>query len=116
MGRRPLPNINLHLVKGKSRGDSDFFSFIWSFGRKGRFASGGRWRSSVSVLAHDIFADLKAGKITREKARDELNLKAGKVLENDIDFPDSYIQTGENEPLAYLLRSAASNIVTGVEE
>ena len=68
------------------------------------------------VLAHDIFTDLKAGKITREKARDELNRKAGKVLENDIDFPDSYIQMGENEPLAYLLRSAASNIVTGVEE
>ena len=68
------------------------------------------------VLAHDIFADLKVGKITREKARDELNRKAAKVLENDIDFPDSYIQTGENEPLAYLLRSAASNIVTGVEE
>ncbi len=68
------------------------------------------------VLAHDIFADLKAGKITRAKARDELNRKAAKVLRDDIEYPDSYMQTGENEPLAYLLRSAASNLVTGVEE
>ena len=34
MVRRPLPNNNLHLVKGKSRGESDFFYFFFALEAK----------------------------------------------------------------------------------
>ena len=56
MMRRPLPNNNLHLVTGKSSRFSPIFVFFAGMGgRKGRYASEGRWRSLVGVLTHAQF-------------------------------------------------------------
>lgn len=71
-------------------------------------------RIDAWVLTHDIFADLKAGKITREKAADDLRRMARMAEQNDVSLFNAfgmYSQVGEGMPLAYLLNSAASNIV-----
>jgi len=73
------------------------------------------------VLTHEIFADLKAGKITREKAVDDLLLLAKRADDDDISLFDadslfSYTQAGESAPLAYLLHSAVSNLVNDVQK
>jgi hypothetical protein len=73
-------------------------------------------RIDAWVLTHDIFADLKAGKITRERAAEDLRRLAKMAAEEDLalfNSFDTYSQAGDNAPLAYLLYSAASNIVTG---
>ena len=73
-------------------------------------------RIDAWVLTHDIFADLKTGKITREKASDDLHRLAKMAADDDLSLfssLDLYNQLGEGMPLAYLLNSAASNIVNG---
>ena len=73
-------------------------------------------RIDAWVLTHNIFADLKAGKITKEKAIDSLRRLAKKAKDDDSLFDSdelsSYVQVGENAPLAFLLHSAISNLVT----
>ena len=77
-------------------------------------------RIDAWVLTHKIFADLKSGKIARNKAIEELRLLAKKAKDNDLTMFDTsnpfYMQVGESAPLAYLLDSAVSNLVTGAEE
>ncbi len=78
-------------------------------------------RIDAWVLTHDTFADLKSGKITKEKAIDNLRRLAKMAKDDNMSIFDSeslssYTQAGDNAPLAYLLYSAASNLVTGVEE
>ena len=78
------------------------------------------------VLTHDIFADLKSGKITREKAIGGLRQLAKRVKEGDVGLFDaagsdiassySYTQTGEDMVLELLLNSAVSNLLVGVEK
>ena len=78
------------------------------------------------VLTHDIFADLKSGKITREKAIEMLRQLAKRVSEgdtslfdavgSDVDSSYSYMQTGDDAILEYLLNAAVSNLLTGVEK
>jgi hypothetical protein len=78
-------------------------------------------RIDAWVLTHDLFADLKAGKITREKAVDEL-LRIEEVAKNDelaLFAPVSvgygiYSQLGETAPLVYLIQSAISNLTSSV--
>lgn len=73
-------------------------------------------RIDAWVLTHDIFADLKTGKITREKASDDMHRLAKMAADDDLSLfssLDLYNQVGEGMPLAYLLNSAASNIVNG---
>jgi serine/threonine protein kinase len=77
-------------------------------------------RIDAWVLTHDIFADLKSGKIARDKAIDELRQLAKRADDDDLSLFDinnsAYTQVGESAPLAYLLHSAASNLVNGVQE
>ena len=74
-------------------------------------------RIDAWVLTHDLFADLKDGKITREKAVSELRRMVRlaktdefKLFESDMTRCDSYTQVGETTPLVYLLKSAISNL------
>ena len=74
-------------------------------------------RIDAWVLTHDLFADLKDGKITREKALSELRRMVRlaktdefKLFESDMTRCDSYTQVGETTPLVYLLKSAISNL------
>ena len=78
-------------------------------------------RIDAWVLTHGIFADLKSGKITREKAVDDLRLLAKKAEDADVTLfdvalPAIYTQVGDVAPLVFLLRSAASNLVIGAAE
>ena len=78
------------------------------------------------VLTHDIFADLKSGKITREKAIGVLRQLAKRVKEGGVGLFDaaesdaassySYTQTGDDVVLEFLLNSAVSNLLVGVEK
>ena len=73
-------------------------------------------RIDAWVLTHDIFADLKEGKITQEKAAEDLRHMAKLAADDDISLFsafDLYSPVGEGMPLAFLLNSAASNIVNG---
>jgi hypothetical protein len=66
------------------------------------------------VLTHDIFADLKAGIITRAKAHSQLMELFIRAKRDDLDLfagmPDVYTPSGENDALAILLRNAAKNL------
>ena len=78
-------------------------------------------RIDAWALTHDIFADLKSGKITREKAIDDLNQLAKRAKDDDMSLFDaaelsSYTQAGDLPPLAFLLYSAASNLMSGAKE
>ena len=77
-------------------------------------------RIDAWVLTHGIFEDLKAGKITREKAIESLRRLAERAKDEDIALfyseESSYTQTGEYAPLAFLLYSAISNLVIGAEK
>jgi serine/threonine protein kinase len=77
-------------------------------------------RIDAWVLTHDIFASLKSGGITREKAAAELRRLARRVEEDDLYLfaanNSSYVQVGDSVPLAFLLHSAASNLVGGAKE
>jgi serine/threonine protein kinase len=79
-------------------------------------------RIDAWVLTHDLFADLKAGKVTREKVVGDLRRLLKLADEDELALFDSkmvgvlsYTQIGETEPLVYLLRTAVSNLTTGVE-
>ena len=66
-------------------------------------------------MTHDLFDDLKAGKITMEKVLKDLRRLAESTANDDMDFIDpdvfyGYQQSGDNAPLAYLLNSAVSNL------
>ncbi len=77
-------------------------------------------RIDAWVLTHDIFASLKAGKVSKEKAAEDLNRLAKMAADDDLALFNSlkldYSQAGESIPLAYLLHSAASNLVADVEK
>ena len=80
-------------------------------------------RIDAWVLTHDIFADLKSGKITREKAKSDLRriLRLARaddmaLFEPEVIRCESYTQVGESEPLAFLLQSAISNLNARAEK
>ena len=68
------------------------------------------------VLTQDLFADLREGVITPAKARVELRRLCAKAQKDDEDedlfagLPDGFAQSGDNEPLAILLKNAANKI------
>lgn len=99
-----------------------------SFEGEGGLPSRGQFaiaRIDAWVLTHDLFADLNAGKITREKAVDELS-RIEEVAKSDelaLFEPMSighgvgygiYSQLGETAPLVYLIQSAISNLTSSV--
>ena len=70
-------------------------------------------RIDAWVLTHSLFADLKAGKVSREKAVDEMSRLAKRAADGDMglfDHLDSYAQVGDGAALAYLLNSAVTNL------
>lgn len=68
-------------------------------------------RIDAWALTHDLFADLKSGKITVEKCLKELRRLAAAAEEEDDDiFLQDYQQIGDYTSLAYLLNSAVSNL------
>ena len=75
-------------------------------------------RIEAWALTHDIFADLKGGKITGEKALSELQRLAQMAKTDDPNLFNSvkdYVPVGENAPLAYLLDTAISNLMSRAE-
>ena len=79
-------------------------------------------RIDAWVLTHDLFADLKAGKITREKAIGDLQRMVRTAQENELALFDArtvgvdfYTQMGETRPLVYFLQTAISNLTAEVE-
>ena len=66
------------------------------------------------VLTQDVFADLKKGAITGEKARAELVKLLDRVRKEDIDLfsdlPDTYVPSGENDALEVLLDGAVRKL------
>ena len=79
-------------------------------------------RIDAWVLAHGIFADLKAGKITREKAVVDLRRLLRLAQEDEFSLFDAqvvgvedYSQVGETRPLVYLFQTSISNLTTEVE-
>ena len=80
-------------------------------------------RIDAWVLTHDLFADLKAGKITREKAIGDLRRMVRMAQEGDSALfdakmvgNDSYMQAGDMGPLAYLLQTSISNLTSQTEK
>ena len=80
-------------------------------------------RIDAWVLTHDLFADLKDGKITREKAVSELRRFRRMAADDDMRLfePETircemYSQQGESEPLVYLLQAAVSNLNAKAEK
>ena len=78
-------------------------------------------RIDAWVLTHDIFADLKTGKVTDEKVVSDLQRLIYKVKENDLTpfsskGGDSYVQVGETAPLVYLLQTSISNLTGQAEK
>ena len=78
-------------------------------------------RIDAWALTHDMFADLKSGKITREKAIDDLRQMADRAKDDDMSVfgaPElsSYNQAGDLQSLAFLLYSAASNLMAGARK
>ena len=88
---------------------------------RGQFALA---RVDAWVLTHNLFADLRAGKITREEAIAKLRHMVRMAHEDD-EFElfdakavgvDCYMQMGEMKPLICLLQTAISNLSTKVEK
>ena len=77
-------------------------------------------RIDAWVLTHDLFTDLKGGKITRAEAITNLCRMVRMAQKDDFELfylkQPEYIQTGETEPLIYLLQTAISNLVAGVTD
>ena len=79
-------------------------------------------RVDMWVLTHDLFADLKVGKVTVEKVLKDLRNFAELAEADDYAFFDDddvfygYQQQSENRPLAYLLNSAISNLTTRAKQ
>ena len=71
------------------------------------------------VLVHDLFVDLREGRMTRPKVVDELNRLAGRAEQDDIDLFDGlsydYGASGENAALGELLRAAAERLAEGAD-
>ena len=70
-------------------------------------------RIDAWALTHGLFADLKAGKVSREKVSDAMSQMAKKAADGDMDLfdhLDAYSQAGDGAVLAYLLNAAASNL------
>lgn len=70
------------------------------------------------MLFHGVMADLRAGRITREKAAERARVLAARAKRaNDgnaeLPFPDYYDQNGETLPLMFLFRQAAEKICPG---
>ncbi len=79
-------------------------------------------RIDAWVLTHDLFADLKAGKVTCEKAIGDLRRMVRMAQVDELALfdakmvgVDSYNQIGETSPLVYLLQTAISNLTAEVE-
>ena len=79
-------------------------------------------RIDAWALTHDLFADLKAGKITREKAIGDLRRMVRMAQEDELALFDAkmvgvdfYNQIGETRPLVYFLQAAISNLTAEVE-
>ena len=80
-------------------------------------------RIDAWVLTHDLFADLKDGKITRETAVSELRRLRRMAADDDMRLfepemtrCDMYSQQGEYMPLVYLLQAAMSNLNVKAEK
>ena len=80
-------------------------------------------RIDAWVLTHGLFADLRDGKISREKAVSELRrlLRMAKSDDPALFDPertrcDPYAQVGDSGALAYLLQSAISSLTENTEE
>ncbi len=70
-------------------------------------------RIDAWALTHGLFADLKAGKVSREKVSDAMSQMAKKAADGDPDLfnhLDTYAQAGDGAALAYLLNSAVTNL------
>ena len=88
---------------------------------RGQFALA---RVDAWVLTHNLFSDLRAGKITREGAIAQLR-RMVRMAHEDDEFElfdakaggvDCYMQMGEMKPLICLLQTAISNLSTKVEK
>ena len=84
---------------------------------RGQFALA---RVDAWVLTHNLFADLRAGKITREGAIAQLRRMVRMAQEDEFSLFDAsmmgiddYIQVGETKPLICLLQTAILNLATG---
>ena len=78
-------------------------------------------RIDAWVLTHDIFADLKAGKVAREKVVSDLQrlvykLKGSEMMDFSSKGGDSYVQVGETGPLVYLRQASISNLTMQAEK
>ena len=80
-------------------------------------------RIDAWALTHDIFSDLKAGKIARKKAVSDLRRLVRLAEEDEMALfetkvvgVDTYTQIGETRPLVYLLQSAISNLTAQAEK
>ena len=87
---------------------------------RGQFALA---RVDAWVLTHNLFADLRAGKITREGAIAQLRRMVRMAQEDEFSLFDAsmmgiddYIQVGETRPLIGLLQTAISNLSAKVEK
>ena len=70
-------------------------------------------RIDAWALTHGLFADLRAGKVSREKVADEMSRMAKAAADGDMglfDHLDAYAQAGDGAALAYLLNSAVTNL------
>ena len=80
-------------------------------------------RIDAWVLTHDLFTDLKEGKITREKAVNDLQRLSSLAKEDELRLfqpnmtgCDMYSPVGETAPLVYLLQAAMSNLNVKAEK
>ena len=78
-------------------------------------------RIDAWVLTHDIFAELKAGKVADEKVVSDLQRLIYKVKEDAVALlmskgGVSYAQVGETAPLVYLLQTSISNLTMQTEK
>jgi hypothetical protein len=79
-------------------------------------------RIDAWVLTNGLFADLRDGKISREKAVGELQQLLNIAKEDDLSLfaperthCDFYTQIGDTAALAYLLQEAISNLTVRAE-
>ena len=123
--------LAVFFVMGASRRHLDFDSVIrippdapeTDSQEEGALPSYGQFamsRIDAWVLTHDIFASLNSGGITKKKAIEELDRLAKRAEDDDMYLfaanNSSYVQVGDNVSLAFLLHSAASNLVNGTKE
>ena len=79
-------------------------------------------RIDAWVLTHDIFSDLKAGKVASEKVVSDLQHLIYKLKGNDLTLfsskgGETYVQVGETTaPLIYLLQTSISNLTMQAEK